>query len=424
MNGPAALAGAPREGLVAEFRDVILKMRPRADAELIERACDVAARCHEGQLRRSGDPYITHPVAVATILAGLDDIAELDDQTLCAAVLHDTVEDTSYTMAALRREFGAGTAAMVAEVTALDRLGRRPGRNPAQVLTTITAADTRVVAVKLADRLHNMQTMQCMPQATQLRKAREVLDTFLPVAQQLSMHTVRSELQALAFATLIRNQPLRRPRSRVIVALDIENSTSRSDAVKAELRTMLYELFDAALRSAGIGARRRGRFTDRGDGLLALLDPADQARLVNLVLPAFGQLLASYNANLPQPGRPDRQLRIRVVIHAGNVHDDDNGYFGEALDAAFRLLDAPPVKAALRETQGPLLLVGSASLYDSSASNGPDRAGYPASRNVITAKVAGHQYQGWIHVPAETTYRGLCKTRLLMHPRVLLPDSY
>ena len=188
MNGPEALAGAPSLSLVAEFREVILKMRPRADAELMERACDVAARCHEGQLRRSGDPYITHPVAVATILAGLDDIAELDDQTLCAAVLHDTVEDTPYTMAALRREFGARTAAIVAEVTALDRLGRRPARNPAQMLTTITSADTRVVAVKLADRLHNMQTLQFMPQATQLRKAREVLDTFLPVAQQLSMH--------------------------------------------------------------------------------------------------------------------------------------------------------------------------------------------------------------------------------------------
>jgi hypothetical protein len=402
MNGSAALAGAPWEGLVAEFREVILKMRPRADADLIERACDVAARCHEGQLRRSGDPYITHPVAVATILAGLDDIAELDDQTLCAAVLHDTVEDTPYTMAALKREFGVGTATMVAEVTALDRLGRQPGRNPAQALATITSADTRVVAVKLADRLHNMQTLQFMPQATQLRKAREVLDTFLPVAQQLSMHTVRSELQALACATLIRNQPLRSPRRRVIVALDIESSTSRPDLVKAELRTMLYELFDAALRSAGIGARRRGRFTDRGDGLLALLDLADQARIVDLVLPAFGQLLASYNADLPQLGGRDRQLRVRVVIHAGNVHDDDNGHFGEALDAAFRLLDAPLVKAALKEAKDPLVLVASANVYDSHVPNGPNRVRYTTSRHVITAEVAGHQYRGWIHVPEET----------------------
>ena len=151
---------------------------------------------------------------------------------------------------------------------------------------------------------------------------------------------------------------------------------------------MLYELFDAALRSAGIGARRRGRFTDRGDGLLALIDPADQARLVNLVLPAFGQLLTSYNANLPHPDGRDRQLRVRVVIHAGNVHDDDNGYFGEALDAAFRLLDAPLVKAALREAHGPLLLVGSANVDDPGAPYGRDGVGYTASDRPITAEVA------------------------------------
>ena len=224
------------------------------------------------------------------------------DQTLCAAILHDTVEDTPYTLAALRRDFGTGIAAMVAEHMTLDRLGRRPGRQVTQVMATITSADTRVVAAKLADRLHNMQTLQFLPQAKQLRKAREVLDTFLPVAEQLNMPTLMSELQTLAFAALIRNQPLRPSRRRVIVALDIEGSTSRPDPVKAELRTMLYELFDAALRSAGVSARRRDRFTDRGDGLLALIDPADQALLFNLVIPVFSRLLAGYNASLPDPG--------------------------------------------------------------------------------------------------------------------------
>lgn len=401
MTSSAALASAPSGGLIVEFREVLLTMRPCADAELIERACDVAARCHQGQLRRSGDPYITHPVAVATILARLDDVDEVDDQTLCAAVLHDTVQDTPYTMAALRREFGAGTAAMVAEVMALDRLRRRPGRNPAQALTTITSADTRVAAVKLADRLHNMQTLQFLPQAKQLRKTREVLDTFLPAAQQLNMHTIRSELQTLAFAALIRNQPLRPPRRRVIVALDIERSTSRPDPVKAELRTMLYELFDAALRSAGVGVRRRGQFTDRGDGLLALIDPAEQALLFDLVIPVFGQLLTSYNASLAHSGGQDRQLRVRAVMHTGNVHDDDNGYFGEALDIAFRLLDAPRVKAELRQAQGSLLLVVSTDVYDSAAAPGPDGTPHSSSRRLITAEVAGHEYQGWIHVPTE-----------------------
>lgn len=398
--GAVASAGVPWGGLVAEFREVILAKRPRADAELIGHACDVAARCHQGQTRKSGDPYITHPVAVAGILARLDDAGLVDDQTLCAAMLHDTVEDTPYTLAALRRDFGAGIAAMVTQITALDRLGRRPGRDVSQVMTTIRSADSRVVAVKVADRLHNMQTLQFLPQDKQLRKAREVLDTFLPAAEQLSLHTVTSELQTLAFAALTRNQPLRPPRRRVIVALDIESSTTRPDPVKAEFRTMLYELFDAALRSAGVGAGRRDGFIDRGDGLLALIDPADQVLLLDLVIPVFAQLLTGYNASIPHPGGRNSQLRVRMVMHAGNVHDDDNGCFGEALDIAFRLLDAPRAKMALKQAQGPVLVVISGDLHDSVAPRGPGATGHAACRGLVTAQVAGHEYQGWIHVPA------------------------
>jgi hypothetical protein len=400
VSGPAAHTGAPWGGLVAEFREVIRATRPRADADLIERACEVAARCHQGQLRCSGDPYITHPVAVATILARLDDAGGIDDQTLCAALLHDTVEDTPYTLAALRRDFGTAIAAMVAGHMALDGLGRRPERRVTQVIATITSADARVVATKLADRLHNMQTLQFVPQAKQLGKAREVLDTFLPVAEQLNLPTLRSELQVLAFAALVRNQPLRSFRRRVIVALDIEGSTSRPDAVKAELRTMLYELFDAALRSAGVSARRRDRFTDRGDGLLALIDPADQAVLVTLVIPVFSQLVAGYNASLPDPGGLDRRLRVRVVLHAGNIHDDDNGCFGEALDIAFRLLDAPRVKTALKAAQGPVLLVVSGDVHNLVAPCFSGVTGRTTSR-LVTVQVAGHEHQGWIHIPAE-----------------------
>ncbi len=400
MNGPVAGPAPHWAGLVAELREVILTARPRADAELIERACEVAAWCHEGQLRWSGDPYITHPVAVATILARLDDAGEVDDQTPCAAILHDTVEDTPYTLAALRRDFGTTIAAMVTEHTALDRLGRRPGRQLSQVMATITSADARVVATKLADRLHNMQTLQFLPEAKQLRKAREVLDTFLPVAEQLNMPTLRSELQVLAFAALIRNQPLRPARRRVIVALDIEGSTSRPDPVKSELRTMLYVLFDAALRSAGVSARRRDRFTDRGDGLLALIDPADQTLLFNLVIPVFGRLVAGYNASLPDSGGQDRRLRVRVVMHTGNVYDDANGCFGEALDIAFRLLDVPRFKAALKAAPVPVLLVVSGDVHNLVTSCFSGVTGHRASRPV-PVQIAGHEYQGWIHIPAE-----------------------
>jgi hypothetical protein len=165
------------------------------------------------------------------------------------------------------------------------------------------------------------------------------------------------------------------PRYRAIVALDIERSTSRPDPVKAELRNKTYELFDAALRSAGITKRHRDRYIDRGDGLLALIHPVDQAPkalLLNRVIPTLSRLLTDYNASLPHNSRPQRQLRIRVVTHAGDVHYDANGCFGEALDVAFRLLDAHLVKKALGETADSLILVISGDIYSSVVRHGYD----------------------------------------------------
>ena len=136
-------------------------------------------------------------------------------------------------------------------------------------------------------------------------------------------------------------------RHRAIIALDIEQSTSRPDPVKAELRSMLYELSDTALRAARIHRRHRDRFIDRGDGFLALIHPVDQAPkavLLTQAVSALSQLLTHYNTGLPSADRPQRQLRLRAVVHAGEVHYDANGCFGEALDIAFRLLDVPAVK--------------------------------------------------------------------------------
>jgi hypothetical protein len=335
---------------------------------------------------------------VARILAGLG----ADDLTLCVAILHDTVEETPYTLTALRRDFGSKAAEMVAGVMALDGIKWRGKRQMERVIAAVGSADARVVAVRLTDRLHNMQTIRFLPQAKQLRKARESLDIFVPVSEQLRLHTVTSELETLASATLTRGQIaqhslLRRPRAhqRTIVALDIERSTSRPDPVKAELRTTMYELFDAALRAAGIQARHRDRFADRGDGFLALIHPADHTPRVLLrrVIPAFALLLAEHNA-----GRPlQYQLRVRVVVHAGLVHYDANGCFGEALDTAFRLLDAARVKQALRTAQAPLALVMSASLGDYVRY---ERAGQPG--RPVSVDVGGHWHRGLIQTLGRT----------------------
>jgi hypothetical protein len=196
------------------------------------------------------------------------------------------------------------------------------------------------------------------------------------------------------------------PRYRAIVALDIERSTSRPDPVKAELRNKIYELFGAALHSAGIHKRHRDRFIDRGDGVLALIHPVDQAPktvLLNRVIPALSRLLTIYNTSLPYPSRPQRQLRVRVVLHAGEVHYDANGCFGEALDVAFRLLDAARVKRALQETDDPLILVISGGIYTSVVRHGYDGIDQHAFHPAVRIQIAGNRHIGWIQIPEQTT---------------------
>jgi class 3 adenylate cyclase len=192
------------------------------------------------------------------------------------------------------------------------------------------------------------------------------------------------------------------PRYRAIIALDIERSTSRPDPIKGELRSKTYELFEAALRTAGIDSCHHDRFIDRGDGILALIHPVDQAPkalLLNRAIPVLSRLLTDYNAGLPQPSRPQRQLRVRVVMHAGEVHYDANGCFGEALDVAFRLLDAARVKRALREMADPLILVVSEDIYGSVVRHGYDGIDHEAFHQMVRVQVAGRRYPGWIHLP-------------------------
>jgi len=209
------------------------------------------------------------------------------------------------------------------------------------------------------------------------------------------------------------------PHHRAIVALDIERSTTRPDPVKAELRNKTYEIFDAALCSAGIHKRYRDRFIDRGDGVLALIRPVDQAPkalLLNRAIPAFSRLLADYNASLPRPSRGQRQLRVRVVVHAGEVHYDANGCFGEALDVAFRLLDASQVKRRLREAAGPLILVVSGEIYSSVVRHGYEGIDQDAFHSLVRVQIAGNRHQGWIQTPQEATRHQIAEITAYRRP--------
>ncbi|MBN9112787.1 MAG: RelA/SpoT family protein [Pseudonocardia sp.] len=175
-------------------------MHPNADLGLLQSAYDVAEAKHAHQKRKSGDPYITHPLAVATILAELG----MDTTTLVAALLHDTVEDTDYSLDRLSTDFGEEVAHLVDGVTKLDKVefGSAAEAETIRKMVVAMARDPRVLVIKLSDRLHNMRTMRFLPPEKQAKKARETLEVMAPLAHRLGMATVKWELEDLSFAIL------------------------------------------------------------------------------------------------------------------------------------------------------------------------------------------------------------------------------
>ncbi|HKB29958.1 MAG TPA: RelA/SpoT family protein, partial [Streptosporangiaceae bacterium] len=245
-----ARLGAPRGGGANPVLEPLIKTvratHPKVDVRLIERAYDVAARQHAGQVRKSGDPYITHPLAVATILAELG----MNHETLCAALLHDTIEDTAYTLVELRRDFGDDVATLVDGVTKLDKVkyGEAAQAETVRKMVVAMSRDIRVLVIKLADRLHNMRTLRYLPREKQERKSREVLEIFAPLAHRLGMNTVKWELEDLAFATLF-------PKRYDEIARLVSERAPRRDVFLQDV----VEYVSADLREAKIKARVTGR---------------------------------------------------------------------------------------------------------------------------------------------------------------------
>ncbi|GAB2752931.1 bifunctional (p)ppGpp synthetase/guanosine-3',5'-bis(diphosphate) 3'-pyrophosphohydrolase [Salinifilum aidingensis] len=230
------------EPLAAVHREV----HPQADLGVLQRAYDTAAHAHRHQQRKSGDPYITHPLAVATILGELG----MDTTTLVAGLLHDTVEDTEYSLDKLTADFGEEVAHLVDGVTKLDKvkLGQAAEAETIRKMVIAMAQDPRVLVIKLADRLHNMRTMRFLPPEKQATKARETLEVLAPLAHRLGMATIKWELEDLAFAIL---QPKKYDE---IVRLVANRAPSRD----TYLRTVIDELsghLDAAKLSAKVEGR-------------------------------------------------------------------------------------------------------------------------------------------------------------------------
>jgi guanosine-3',5'-bis(diphosphate) 3'-pyrophosphohydrolase len=235
---------------VAEGFDQLLrtirKTQPRVDTAIIERAYRVADKAHEGQTRRSGEPYITHPIAVAQILAELG----LGPKTIAAALLHDTVEDTGYPLETLREEFGDEVAMLVDGVTKLDRVKYGDSAQAETVRKMIVAMsrDIRVLVVKLADRLHNARTWGFVPAESAMRKAQETLDIYAPLAHRLGIQTIKTELEDLSFAVL-------HPKLYVEIESLVEGRTPERDEYVANVIDMVR----SDLRAAKVKSEVMGR---------------------------------------------------------------------------------------------------------------------------------------------------------------------
>lgn len=173
---------------------------PKIDTTLIEHAYEVAEKAHRGQFRKSGAPYITHPLAVATILADLG----ADPTTLAGALLHDTVEDTDYSLEQLTQDFGTEIAMLVDGVTKLDRVkyGDSAQAETVRKMVVAMSKDIRVLVIKLADRLHNARTWKYVPHEKAAKKAQETLEIYAPLAHRLGISTIKLELEDLSFAVL------------------------------------------------------------------------------------------------------------------------------------------------------------------------------------------------------------------------------
>ncbi len=231
--------------LIARIR----KYHPSTDVSMIEKAFDLAKEAHNGQCRKSGEPYIIHPLWVAIILADL----EMDKETIVAGMLHDVVEDTAVTDGQIRQEFGEEVALLVDGVTKLGQLSYSSDKLEVQAenlrkMFLAMAKDIRVIIIKLADRLHNMRTLQFMRPEKQKEKARETMDIYAPIAQRLGISKIKTELDDLA---LKYSQP--------DVFYDLVDQINARKTEREEFVQQIVEEVSRHIKNAGIRAEVNGR---------------------------------------------------------------------------------------------------------------------------------------------------------------------
>ncbi|MEU6842512.1 RelA/SpoT family protein [Streptomyces sp. NPDC046716] len=302
----------------------------------IERAYQVAERWHRGQKRKSGDPYITHPLAVTTILAELG----MDPATLMAGLLHDTVEDTEYGLDTLKRDFGDQVALLVDGVTKLDKVkfGEAAQAETVRKMVVAMAKDPRVLVIKLADRLHNMRTMRYLKREKQEKKARETLEIYAPLAHRLGMNTIKWELEDLAFAILYPKM------YDEIVRLVAERAPKRD-----EYLAIVTDEVQSDLRAARIKATVTGRpkhyysvyqkMIVRGRDFAEIYDLVGIRVLVDTVRDCYAALGTVHARWNPVPGRFKDYIAMPKFNMYQSLHTTVIGPNGKPVELQIRTFD-------------------------------------------------------------------------------------
>src|SRR5688572_14891765 len=297
---PRIFSKAQPSGAVDTLMRTVRMHHPKADLGLIERAYTVAERAHEGQKRKSGEPYITHPIAVAQILADLG----IGPKTVAAALLHDTVEDTAYTLDQVRADFGDEIAMLVDGVTKLDKVKYGDSTQAETVRKMIVAMskDIRVLIIKLADRLHNARTWGFVPAESASRKATETLEIYAPLAHRLGIQAIKWELEDLSFGVLY-------PK----LYAEIESLVKQRTPQREEFVQKVIDLVGEDLKTAKIRGKVMGRpkqyysiyqkMIVRGRDFDEIYDLVGIRVLVNSVRDCYAVLGAIHARWTPLPGR-------------------------------------------------------------------------------------------------------------------------
>ncbi|MCC5861928.1 MAG: bifunctional (p)ppGpp synthetase/guanosine-3',5'-bis(diphosphate) 3'-pyrophosphohydrolase [Gammaproteobacteria bacterium] len=311
---------------------------PQGDVERILAAYEFSAAAHEGQTRKSGEPYVSHPVAVARILAGM----HLDAGTLMAALLHDVIEDTPTARGQIASLFGEEVAALVDGVSKLDQIQFK-SRAEAQAesfrkMLLAMVEDIRVILVKLADRLHNMRTLGAMPAEKQRRIARETLDIYAPIANRLGINKMRLELEDLGFRSLY-------PYRYAVIQRALRRATGNQ---KSFLKKIAVRL-DDALSEAGIEARIFSRekhlfsiyrkMRDKGKALADIVDVYGFRLIVDDIDTCYRVLGIVHRLYKPMPGRFKDYIAIPRVNGYQSLHTTLFGPNGVPLEAQIRTHD-------------------------------------------------------------------------------------